>query len=52
MNSDRQLHKIEIVSTKKKKCLHNSYLHNLPLLMDGINLMGVIWCNVFVSQDV
>lgn len=44
MNSDRQLHKIEIVATKKKRCLHNSHLHNLPLLMDGINLMAVVRC--------
>lgn len=45
MNSDRQLHKVEIVSTKKKK----KCLHNLPLLMDAIDLMTAICCNVFVS---
>lgn len=42
MNSNRQLHKIEIAT--KKNVLHNSDLYNLPLLIDGSNLMTMVWC--------
>lgn len=41
MNYNGQLHKIETVATKKR-FLHNSDLHNLSLLMDGINLMAMV----------
>lgn len=44
MDSNGQLHKIEIAATKKKRYLHNSDLHNLPLLVNGINLVTMARC--------